>query len=93
MDTGVTEVPMDTRAERTGVQGGAWPLPRRTIITDMATTMDTEIITAATGARVSVLPLSVRLPALPPQVLLQSARTLGSRKPDMYTDTNFARER
>jgi hypothetical protein len=44
--------------------------------------MDTEIITAATGGRVSVLPLLVR----PPLALLLSARTLGSRKPDMHTD-------
>jgi hypothetical protein len=48
---------------------------------DTATTMDTEIITAAPGSRVSVLPLLARLPWVSPlqvqlpQALPQSAGT------------------
>jgi hypothetical protein len=52
--------------------------------------MDTEIITAVTGGRVSVPPLSVRPPLAPLlQALLPSGRTLGSRKPYVHTDTTM----
>jgi hypothetical protein len=57
---------------------------------DTAATTDTEIITAVTGGRVSVPPLSVRPPLAPLlQALLPSGRTLGSRKPYVHTDTTM----